>query len=498
MKKIGRKDRRVLIRKMLTLLQLETLLGLLGALLLNKMLPMKYLAIIAGVLFVLWIVCFALQFVKKRIHLLGVALSIILSVAQFAGVFYVDKTNELMDRVGGAALKVDNMVVVVRADDPAETIEDAAHYSFGVQYAVDAANTQRMVEEIGNILSHGLIPIEYEGIQQEAQALLDGEVQAVIYNEAYTSIIEESIDDYSSQVKVIYQYGIETEIEREEVDINNAFNIYISGIDVEGSISKSSRSDVNIIMTVNPETKHIILTSTPRDFYVEIPGVSGGAKDKLTHAGVYGVDASMRTLEQLYGIDISYYAKVNFTSVINIVDALGGIEVESEHSFRTKSGHSFSAGTNYLNGEQALAFARERKSFSAGDRQRGKNQEAVIEAVLNKAMSPAILQNASQIIASVSDCVETNMSRDEMAKFINMQLEDSAVWTIESQAADGRGSSAACYSSGSQKLYVMIPDDAIVAECSQKIQAVLNPTDSMNDGQNDTEGTTDSTIEIIE
>ena len=158
----------------------------------------------------------------------------------------------------------------------------------------------------------------------------------------------------------------------------------------------------------------------------------------------------------------------------------------------------FSVGTNYLNGEQALAFARERKSFSAGDRQRGKNQEAVIEAVLNKAMSPAILQNASQIIASVSDCVETNMSRDEMAKFINMQLEDSAVWTIESQAADGRGSSAACYSSGSQKLYVMIPDDAIVAECSQKIQAVLNPTDSMNGGQNDTADTTDSTIEIVE
>lgn len=498
MKRIKRKERNALLRKMITILQLVTFLGFMAALLLNKMLPMKYLAAIAGVLFVLWIICFAMQFIKNRVHLLGVFLSILLSVSQFAGVFYIAKANELMNNVGGAALKIDNMIVVVKADDPAETIQDAANYSFGVQYAVDAGNTKRMVEEIGTILAHGLIPIEYEGVQQEAQALLDGEVQAIIYNEAYTSIIEDSIDDYSSQVKVIYQYGIETAIEKEEVDISNAFNIYISGIDVEGSISKSSRSDVNIIMTVNPDTKQILLTSTPRDFYVEIPGVSGGAKDKLTHAGVYGVDASMRTLEQLYGIDISYYARVNFTSVINIVDALGGIEVESEHSFTAKSGHSFSAGTNYLNGEQALAFARERKSFSAGDRQRGKNQEAVIEAVIKKAMSPAILQNANQIIASLSDCVETNMSSSEMAKFINMQLEDPAVWEIESQAADGRGTSASCYSAGSQKLYVMIPDETVVAECSQKMQEILNP-ETASESVGTTGGADISqSIEIIE
>lgn len=299
-------------------------------------------------------------------------------------------------------------------------------------------------------------------------------------------------------MRVLYQYGIETEIIKEEVDISNAFNIYISGIDVAGSISKNSRSDVNIIMTVNPDTKQILLTSTPRDFYVEIPGVSGGAKDKLTHAGVYGVDASMRTLEQLYGVDISYYARVNFTSVISIVDALGGVEVESAQAFRTKSGHSFSEGTNYLNGEQALAFARERKSFAAGDRQRGKNQEAVIEAILNKMMSPAMLRNANQIIESVSHCVETNMLRDEMTELINMQLDDPAVWDIESQAADGKGSSAACYSSGSQKLYVMIPDDMIVEECKQKIQAVIDPAASTETTDTDLVDSTETEMEITE
>lgn len=476
MKRIERKAGKALLRKMITLLQLVTLVGLLAAFLLNKMLPMKYLAVIGGVLFGLWVICFALQFVKNKIHLAGVVLSIFLSILQFAGIFYLSMANDLMDDIGGARYKIDNMVVVVRAEDPAETLQDAAGYTFGLQYVIDQGNTKRMVESVEDELGTQIMTAEYAGIPEAAQALLDGEVQAVIYNEAYTAMIEETIEDYSSKVKVLYQYGIETEIEKEEVDISNAFNVYISGIDVAGPISKNSRSDVNIIMTVNPDTKQILLTSTPRDFYVPIPGISGGQKDKLTHAGIYGVDASMRTLEELYGIDISYYARVNFTSLVTIVDALGGVDVESEHSF-SAGGYDFTEGMNHLNGEQALAFSRERKSFSGGDRQRGKNQEAVIEAILHKAMSPAILKNANQIIASVSDCVETNMTRNEMAEFINMQLSDPAMWDIESQAADGTGSSAACYSSGSQQLYVMIPDEAVVSAASQKMQDILAVTE---------------------
>lgn len=473
MKKIKRKERRLLLRKMITLFQLITLLGFTAALFLNKMIPVKYLAAGAGVLFVLWIICFALQFVKNRVHLLGIFLSIVLSISQFTGMFYVTKANELMDKVGGASYKIDNMVVVVKKDDPAETLADVVDYSFGVQTTQDQVNTQLMLKDIEALFERSIITTEYEGITEEAQGLLNGEVQAIIYNEAFNAVIEEAIEDYSSQVKVLYQYGIETEIIKEEVDISNAFNIYISGIDVAGSISKNSRSDVNIIMTVNPDTKEILLTTTPRDFYVKIPGISGGSKDKLTHAGIYGVDASMRTLENLYGIDISYYARVNFTSLVKIVDSLGGVDVESDYSF-SAGGYSFQKGMNHLDGEQALAFSRERKSFSGGDKQRGKNQEAVIEAIIEKAMSPELLKNANEIIASVSDCVETNMTRDEMAKFINMQLEDPAIWGIESQAADGNGSSASCYSSGSQRLYVMIPNETVVAECSQKMQDVIN------------------------
>jgi len=472
MKITTKRERNALLRKMIVLLQLITWAGLVVAFLLNKMLPMKYLAVIAGGLFVMWLICFGMQFIKNRAHLIGVVLSIVMSITQFAGIYFLTEANQMMDVIGGANYKIDNMVVVVREDDAAQELNDVKDYNFGLQYAMDVGNTKRMVEEIETLFESEIMKTQYDSIHDAAQALLDGAVQAAIYNEAYTGVIEETIEDYSSKVRVIYQYGIETEIEKEEADISNAFNIYISGIDVSGKISKSSRSDVNIIMTVNPDTKQILLTTTPRDFYVEIPGISGGAKDKLTHAGIYGVDASMRTLEQLYDIDISYYARVNFTSLVKIVDALGGVDVYSEYSF-TAGGYSFNEGTNHLNGEQALAFSRERKSFSSGDRQRGKNQEAVIEAILHKAMSPAILMNATDIISNVSDCVETNMTRAEMTEFINMQLNDPAIWNIESQAADGSGSSAACYSSGRQQLYVMIPNETVVANVTQKMHGVL-------------------------
>lgn len=332
-----------------------------------------------------------------------------------------------------------------------------------------------MMDDIESVLGQAPDVDEYVTVQQEAQALLNGEIGAAIYNEAFTGIIEDEIEGYSDQVKILYQYGIETEIvqEEEKQDVGQPFNIYISGIDVAGDITTNSRSDVNIIMTVNPNTHKILLTTTPRDYYVTIPGISGDQRDKLTHAGIYGVDVSMSTLESIYGIDITYYARVNFTSLIRIVDALGGIDVYSEYAFEGR-GHQFQEGMNHMDGEAALAFSRERYSFESGDNQRGKNQEAVLTAILQKAMSPALLANASELITSVSDCVETNMTRTEMAKFINMQLSDAASWEIESTAATGTGDSQACYSSGSQLLYVMWPDEASVAEISDKMQQVLS------------------------
>jgi len=303
--------------------------------------------------------------------------------------------------------------------------------------------------------------------------LLDGKVDAAVFNEGYMSMIDESIDGFSEKVKILYQYGVKTKVKSEKkADVTEPFNVFISGIDVAGPITTNSRSDVNIIMTVNPNTKQILLTTTPRDYYVTIPGVSGDARDKLTHAGIYGVDASMATLENLYGIDISYYARVNFTSLETIVDALGGVDVNSEVEFE-KNGYSFHKGVNHMDGAQALTFSRERYSFAEGDNQRGKDQEAVLTAIIQKATSPAIIKSANEILTTVGDCVETNMTSDEMAKFINMQLNNGGSWNIESQAASGMGDAQACYSSGMQLLYVMWPDENVVSDVSEKMQKVL-------------------------
>ncbi|MDO4314052.1 MAG: LCP family protein [Eubacteriales bacterium] len=436
------------------------------------MVPAKYIGIASIVLTLLFASVFRSQFCYGLCKWAGMIASVLVTAVLLFGIIYINKTNEVIADVGGATYKTDNMVVVVRTENPAENLMDVKNSRFGYQTEMDQANNNLMLEDVQSTVGREIKLIEYETVIEEAQALLEGRIEAAIYNEAFTGIIEESIEDYSDRVRILYQYGVDTEIEQEEVSVEEPFHIYISGIDVSGSITTNSRSDVNIIMTVNPETKEILLTTTPRDYYVPIPNVSGDARDKLTHAGIYGVDASMNTLEQLYGIDIGYYARVNFTSLIEIVDALGGVDVNSEYTF-SAGGYDFVKGVNHLDGEQALAFSRERHCFEDGDNQRGKNQEAVLTAILRKAMSPAILTSANQILESVSDCVETNMTRDEMADFINMQLNDGASWSIESTAATGRGDKQTCFSSGGALLYVMWPDDAVIGDISRKMRQVM-------------------------
>ena len=459
--------------KMITLIQLILAVGLIAVIWNSGLVPTKYLVAIIIVLLILFGVTFGLQYVKNKVYIVGIVLSIILSILQAIGIVYMLKADKLMADVGGANYKTDNMIVVVKKDNPASNLMDASMYRFGTQTSVDQKNTQIMVDNINTSLGREVKIEQYGTVQELANALLEGRVDAAIYNQALEGLITDAIEDYSEQVRVLYQYGIETEIEQENVDVEEPFNVYISGIDVDGPIATNSRSDVNIIMTVNPNTKKILLTTTPRDYYVQIPDISGEQRDKLTHAGIYGVDASMRTLEQLYGIDISYYARVNFSSLVKIVDTLGGVNVDSDFDFDAQ-GYHFQKGMNHLDGKQALAFSRERYSFEDGDNQRGKDQQKVLTAILNKAMSPAILSNASALIADVSDSVQTNMTQEEMAKFIKMQLNDGASWTIESQAASGTGDTQACYSSGDQPLYVMWPDEAVVQSISAKMNEILN------------------------
>ena len=452
------------------------------ALFVLDMLPVKYLSIIAGLLLIALLIVFTSQLLSKKKGIAGKIFSVLMSVILAVGSFYIFKANGTVSEISGSGTKVDKVVVAVLADDPAESIQDAKDYSFGVQYALKGEEIQETVSAINEELGSAIAETEYRSVQEQATALHNGDVQAIIYNEAYNGILSEEFGDFGNSIKVIYSHSIETKVENnaaEQVEVkDDTFTVYISGIDVYGAIETNSRSDVNIMAVVNPTSHQILLVTTPRDYYVEIPGISGGELDKLTHAGIYGVDASMATLGQLYDTTIDFYARVNFTSLVEMVDALGGVDVYSGQAFTTSEDTGLVMnvvqGENHFNGQQALAFSRERMNVDGGDFQRGKNQQAVITAMIKKAVSPAILVGANGILNSVSGNVDTNMSQDQIQTLIKTQLSDGGAWNIKSVAAEGTGDQQYCFSSPGSLLYVTQPDPNSVASIKAMIDSVEN------------------------
>ena len=506
-------------------IQLLATIAFIVSLLMLNMLPFKYLAVIIALLVVILLAVFLSQKLAKKRGIAGKIISIIMSVVLAFGSFYIFRTNHTVAQVSGGDKKLNQIVVAVRSDDPAETIQDAKDYTFGVQYAMGGEEITGTVDAINDELGTSIATTEYQNIREQFIALDNGEVDAIIYNEAYAGVITDAAaqeasmasevadiaggeaaeataetveqpegaesagemegdstaaagEEINTDVKIIYTRDVELKVENraENVDVNESFIVYISGIDVYGKIETTSRSDVNILAVVNPTSHQILLVTTPRDYYVEIPNISGGQRDKLTHAGVYGVDASMNTLDALYDINIDFYARVNFTSLVQMVDALGGVDVNSEVAFskELESGGSINVvkGINHFNGEQALAFSRERYSLEGGDNQRGKNQQAVITAMIKKCVSPAILTGANGILSSVSGNVDTNMSQEQIQDLIKQQLNDAAAWSIKSVAATGTGDSQVCYSCPGTPLYVMQPDMAVVQSIKDTIKAV--------------------------
>ena len=262
----------------------------------------------------------------------------------------------------------------------------------------------------------------------------------------------------------------ETEAKAEEnTNDGSIYTIFISGFDSRSGLVAKRRSDSNIIATVNTATSQVLLVSTPRDYFVPL-SISGGQRDKLTHAGIYGINVCMDTLGMLYNEDINYYFRINFAGFEQLINALGGVTVYSDYDFDSKNetGYHFKQGENYLNGEQALVFSRERYAFKEGDRQRGKNQMAVIKGVSNKALSPELLKNYSSVLSSIQGCFETNNSYEEIARLLQQQLNNGGDWNIVSYSVNGTGDTQKPYSM-SQKAYVMIPDESTV----QKAEAMM-------------------------
>ena len=365
--------------------------------------------------------------------------------------------------------------VYVEAGDPAQSLEDTAGYAYG------AAAGEPYGEQAQAALRQRLGEVEITS-SPTAFALADrlkaGEVRAILLGDAYAQALSEA-PGYQWTAQRLRQVG-SLELELEDTpeplavpeDLPRRFLVYLSGTDTFGSAATRARSDVNILAAVDTQEKKLLLVATPRDFYVTFPE-TGGAKDKLAHAGVYGVEASAAALEGLYGVTVDYWVKMNFTGFVELIDALGGVEVYSDQAFTVEPIKTYRQGYNQLTGLEALAFARERYSFPDGDYQRAKNQMEVIRAVVEKCSSFALVQNFRPVLEAAGEHLETNMPKEHLYGLAALQLGDPGPWTVETYTAQGESAYRETWSMPGQELYVILPGEASVQEAKEKLAAAL-------------------------
>lgn len=459
-----------------------------GLLAMTKMIPTIYMLIIGIVLAVIaaiiWLLVWHTRYTGRFIG--GTVLAVIMIAILAFGGFYINKTRSAISNISGETTEVTQMAVYVKSDDAADSVEATAGYTYGILSSLDRENTDGAVAHLNSQFGTEVQTKEYAGLTELADGILNGEVNAMLLNSGYLSVYEDmdGYTDFSTKIKEVGTVDVESTIQSAEESTpiepittangGKVYTIYLSGIDTRGEMTAKSRSDVNIIATVNTDTHEILLVSTPRDYFVPL-SISGGAPDKLTHAGIYGIDVCMDTLGMLYDIDINYYFRINFGGFVKVIDALGGITVNSDYDFDSKNilGYHFNKGENYVNGEQALIFARERYAFQEGDRQRGKNQMEVIRGVVKKALSPEILTSYSSILSSLDGCFGTNITYEEIAQILQQQLTNGGDWTIVSYSVNGTGATEKPYSM-SQKAYVMVPDYDTVNKAKSLMEKVRN------------------------
>lgn len=438
-----------------------------------NLLPKKYLFLILIILLVFVVfnaLCLNLRRLKKKVKavisfftLVGIFIMLVIS-------FYLGRTILVLNGNGATNYKIENYSVIVLKDSDYDKLKQLKGKKVG--YYKNSMGSEQANKKLSKKVD--VTYKEYDDLNNLGNGLLDEKIDAIVIEDSVLEILKEEDQTFSNSIKKIYSFYIQIKTESTLKDVNvvkDSFAIYISGIDTYGKISSVSRSDVNIVMVVNPSTKGILLISIPRDYYVQLHGTTG-TRDKLAHAGIYGIDTSVQTVEDLLELKINYYLKVNFTSVIDIVDALNGVEVYSDYTFTSYSNFDFKEGYNKVNGEQALDFARTRKAFVDGDRQRGKNQQALIDALIKKVSSKAIITKYNSLLSAVDGKYQTNMSTEKILSLIKMQIDDMSPWTVTSYSLDGTDSYNYTYTYN-QLLYVMEPDESSIIEAKKLIKQVL-------------------------
>lgn len=427
-----------------------------------------------GLLVVLAISIF-LQKAKKS-TLVTTIILVVFSLISLVGVFGFKQMIDITNRMNQtAAFSEVEMSIVVPKDSDIKDVNQLTTVQAPTK--VDKNNVDTLMSALKKDKKVDVKVDDVASYQEAYDNLKPGKSKAMVLSGSYASLLESVDSNYSSNLKTIYTYKIKKKNNNSAKQVDSkVFNIYISGIDTYGSISTVSRSDVNIIMTVNMNTHKILLTTTPRDAYVKIPDGGADQYDKLTHAGIYGVETSEKTLENLYGIKIDYYARINFTSFLKLIDQLGGVTVHNDQAFTSLHGKfDFPVGDIQMNSEQALGFVRERYSLDGGDNDRGKNQEKVISAIVNKLASLKSVSNFTSIVNNLQDSVQTNMSLDTINALANTQLDSGSKFTVTSQAVTGTGSTGqlTSYAMPNSSLYMMKLDDSSVESASQAIKNLM-------------------------
>ncbi|WP_276846908.1 LCP family protein [Faecalibaculum rodentium] len=445
-------------------------------------------AILAGIIItvlLMWILS-AICLIKEDLHLawriIGGLLTVCLALASAGGMYYANTGNkaleELSDQEGKSIVAVyvlNNYVI--------EDAKDLEGRKIGVLKTMSAQGTDVCIEELKKA-GVNITTEEFDSSYRMTQALKGQAIDGMILDQGYLDTLLEmpGMENLDEEIVPVVQYYYDAPKTNTAETVDTAmepFTVYISGIDTrENKLLRNSRSDVNLLAAVNPESHEILLVSIPRDYYVETVcepdmGCMNGAMDKLTHTGLHGPETTEMTLEKLFDTSINYNVRVNFSSLVDVVDELGGVQLYNPEAFTSVSGPTFQQGDITLNGQQALAFVRERYAFTDGDRARGRNQMRVLTAIINKMMSPKILTNFTGIMNSLSNSFETNMSEKDIKALVQAQLADPAKWTIYSYSVTGSGGTDYAAELG-DNAYVMYPDQTTVDNAKADIKAVLS------------------------
>ena len=415
--------------------------------------------------------------IKKKAKIFNVIMLIIMNIVLVFSYMQFRTAIGLFDNLNSnAAVSEYTMSVVVMKNDAAEKLADLKGASVAAPVSADGENINKLMKEIRDKEKQSLNLTESKNYISAYEELAAGTSKAMILNSSFEDLITSQHADFKDKTKKIYEYKITKSVNvKAKQNAGDTFNVYISGIDTYGPVSSVSRSDVNIIMTVNKKTGKILLTTTPRDSYVKIADGGNNQYDKLTHAGLYGVDSSIHTLENVYGIKIDYYARLNFTSFLKLIDTVGGVDVYNDQAFVTHVGKkNFQPGLLHMNSDMALSFVRERYSLTGGDHDRGKNQEKVIAAIIKKLTSKEGLVNYQSVIKELSESIQTNMPIETAMGLANEQLRAGKEYIVASQALTGTGSmSLPSYAMPGAQLYMMQIDDKSLEEVTANIKDVL-------------------------